>query len=388
MAATLRMYGSNGLQSAFEFDGNALIPITVPLDSVEDDRPQYIEAHRNHLFLSYRGGIVIHSSLGNPHEYSALTGSAELSVGDEVTGMMSSVSSVLTLFAQNRVAVLRGDDSDNWVMDTLTDDAGADAWSMQNIAGPVYFDRAGFRSLSTTDTYGNFNIGTYTELVEPLIRAKQEAGTTVKASLRCRRKNQYRIFFSDGTGMTVYFGRTPVEVCTFDLGINIEYAHSGEDANGEEILLIGDDSGFVYEMDSGQDFDGEALAAFIRLPFYHFGSPEFNKRFKKAVISVDGGQTSTIGIGVDYDYSDSDQPFSTEQTFAIDEVTLNGLGGAWGEDAFNEFYWSSPVLGRIEVYIDGFGISASMLIVSSTTYENPHTIQSVTYHYESRGLAR
>jgi hypothetical protein len=158
---------------------------------------------------------------------------------------------------------------------------------------------------------------------------------------------------------------------------------SGKDADGNEVLLLGDDEGMVYELDAGTSFDGEEVDAFLRLPFNHVGSPAQKKRWQKAVLEVDGGPDISLGLIAEFSYADPDQPPGQEQSFNV-----AGSGGFWEEANWNDFYWSSPVEGQAEAHIDGIGINMSMVVVSQATYENPHVLHGLILHFNYRGLSR
>ncbi|MFN3983810.1 MAG: hypothetical protein ACK4SA_25865, partial [Caldilinea sp.] len=74
----LRVYGVNGVGVGFEWDGNLFVPIFTGMD---DDRPIRVAGHANHLFFAFRNGSLQHSSLGEPYEWNAVTGAAELGMG-------------------------------------------------------------------------------------------------------------------------------------------------------------------------------------------------------------------------------------------------------------------------------------------------------------------
>jgi hypothetical protein len=99
---TLRMYGVDGVNRAFEFDGTTFAPITSAFDT---DHPQHLAVHKGILWLS-RDGSVLFTNSGNPFGFDAFTGFAgEIALGDTVTGMMSqaggATEAALAIFARN-----------------------------------------------------------------------------------------------------------------------------------------------------------------------------------------------------------------------------------------------------------------------------------------------
>jgi hypothetical protein len=375
-----RMYGCDGVNRAFEFDGSVFAPIRTGMDT---DTPEYIAEHRNHLFLAFPGGSLQSSGTGEPLSWTVVTGASEIGLGTEITGLLSNVSSALVVFGRTKVAVLQGDDAANWVLRTLADDAGALPNTAQRMGEPVYMDDRGLRGLSATDAYGDFRKATLTRLVDPLLRAKKAAGVTPTASIRVRAKDQYRVFFSDNTGLTVFLGREQPETLPFDLGMPARCAVSGEDTDGNEVLLIGSDDGYVYQLDAGTSADGEAVDAYLRLPFNHLGAPTQRKRFHKSTLEVDAGPDTSIGLTAEFSYADAGQPPVDEQSF-----TVSGGGGFWGQDQWGGFYWSAPVEGRAEAYLPGIGVNVSITAASATTYAPPHTMHGLILHYSLRGLDR
>lgn len=375
-----RMYGANGVGNGFEFDGTSFAFIRTGMAS---DRPIRVCAHRNHLFFAFRGGSLQHSSLGAPYQWSVVTGAGEIGLGEEITNLLPQVAGALSIFGLNKVAVLIGDDSANWVLKELTNSAGGVPWTVQMVGTPLYLDSIGIRSMETTEAFGDFRIGTLTQLVEPIFRSKRDAGTTAVASLRVRYKDQYRLFWSDGTGLTIYFGRQPAEILPFDFDLQVKCACTGDNDKDRETLLVGDDAGMVYEVDAGTSFDGSEVDAFLRMPFNHQGSPSQKKRYTKATVEIDGGPDTKLGLTAEFGYGDPDQPAAQEQSFSV-----AGSGGFLNEANWDEYYWSAPVNGQAQAHIDGIGHNVSVTVISSAIYEPPHVLQGVILHYSYRGLIR
>jgi hypothetical protein len=280
--------------------------------------------------------------------------------------------------------VLYGNDSSDWDLRSLSDDAGAIGGTVQRIGAPLYVDHLGVRSLTTTQAFGDFQLGTVTRMIEPLFTASREAGLTPAASLRVRAKDTYRLYWDDGSGIAIYFGKKEPEILPFNVGKVFTCMCSGEDSSGNEILFAGDDDGWVYQLDKGTSFDGASVPAYFRLPFNHLGSPSHNKKIHKVVIEATvPSPTAQIYITPDFSYGDPDQPSGMESL-----LDLKGGGGFWDAAFWDVFYWDAQVHGRGEAHVDGIGLNVSFAIISDLTYDKPHTIHGLTVHYSMRGLAR
>jgi len=375
-----RMYGADGINAAFEWDGSVYVPI---LTGMVTDTPTHVVAHKKHLFLSYLGGSVQNSAIGEPYSFSVVLGAAEIGIGEDVTAFLSAVSGVLTIFGRNSVNVLYGNDSSDWDLKPLTEDAGAIPKTAKMLGSPHYLDDRGIRSLDTTQAFGDFRLGTITNDVEPIFAAKKLTNVTAVDSVRVRTKDQYRLFWSDGTGLTIYLGRKKPEIMPFDIGKVVHCVCSAENSAGDEIMFFGSDDGFIYELDKGTSFDGSKVEAYIRLPFNSVGSPTLNKRFHKVTLEVDAAATTTLGLTAEFSYADPDQPPSRQQLFSV-----RGEGGFWNEFLWNQFFWSAPVHGRAEAYVDGEGLNIGVAAISDSTYEKPHILHGMIVNYSPRGINR
>lgn len=375
-----RMYGCNGIDRGFEYDGSAFVPVRTGMVS---DKPQHVWVHKEQLFFSFAGGSIQHAGPGDPYTWTILTGAGEIAIGEDITGAAPEYNGVLIIFGRNKIAVLYGDDAANWTLDFIAEDSGGVEWTIQKIGTPLYLDDVGVRFVSTAQQFGDFPMGTLTRDIEPLFRAKHKAGVSPIASVRCRAKDQYRLFWDDGTGITIYFGREFPEIAPFDLGKVVYAICSSEDSSGNEIMFFGSDDGYVYQLDAGTSLNGSAVTAYARFPFNHVGSPEQNKRWLKAILEVESGPDTTLGLVAEFTYADPDQPPSQEIAF-----DLTGGGGFWGEALWGEFYWSSPVEGRAETALDGLGTNVSITAISEGIYEAPHILHGMILFFNYRGLAR
>lgn len=375
-----RMYGVNGVGTAFEWDGTTFAPIHTGMTT---DTPNHIAIHELHLVLTFPGGSLQASSTGEPHNWDAVLGASEIGIGDDVTGMVEAVGSTLAVFARNKVAVLYGKDVSDFQLQPYSGDAGAIEWTAQMIVSPIYMDDGGVRDMKATQAFGDFKMGTLTRLIEPLLRSKRNAGTTPVASVSSRNKTSYRLFFSDGTGISIFLGAKDPEIGVFNLGMVVSCVSQSEETNGSEIILFGSSDGYVYQLDAGNSFDGEEMDYFARPAFCHGGTPDLLKSWKNIILNIDAPSAIDLQVSAEFDYGDTNQPSAAAQDF-----TLQGGGGFWDEATWNEFEWSSPVKGTAQAYVEGVGANISACFAGSTTYSAPHTLQTVTYRYSERGLKR
>ncbi|RJF80950.1 hypothetical protein D3877_11995 [Azospirillum cavernae] len=383
LAGAARMYGCDGVNPAFEWDGAVFMPI---LTGMTPDAPSHIAAHANYLFLSFQASDQF-SGLGDPYAWSVLSGAGELTIGETITGHVAGYAGTLVIFGRNRIGVLYGTvfsgANADGELKIITEEAGAIEWSVQAMGQPIFLDDRGVRNLASVQEFGDFQAGTLSRLIKPHLDAKRRADAGVVASLRVRDLNQYRLYWSDGTGLVMDLSGAGPAFMPVKINMVVRCAVSVEGADGAEELYFGSDAGFVHRMDSGASFDGDPIAAYVRLAFNHLGAPTLNKRFHKATVEVSSAPNTTLYASADFGYGDPDLPSAAEQTFDV-----AGGGGFWDEAAWNEFYWSTPVEGTAEAYIDGSGVNVSLAIGTEATHEAPHTIHGLTLHSSARGLKR
>jgi hypothetical protein len=380
-AATLRMYFVNGVGRAHEFDGTVLVPIFTGLSDALD-KPTHIAEWKAHLFLSFRGGSAQFSSIGEPVTFDALTGAGEIAIGQDITSLLPTTTALM-IFGRSKIQYLVGTAADDFALQPYSEEAGAVEWTAQNVERPIYLDDAGVRDLAASDKFGGWQMGTLSQLVEPIFTLKRRQGIAAVASLRVKAKSQYRLYFADGFGVTIYLGRKNPEILPFSYPIAPSCVASPPDDTGAEILFMGSDDGFVYRIDAGTSFDGAEIFAYLRLGFNNLKSPAVRKRFHKATLEIDGSADTRLGLTAEFDYAAPGQPPAPEQSFFV-----GGGGGFWEEAIWDDFYWSSPVQGMAEAHIAGLGRNVSIAVVSQATHEEPHTLSAMTLNYTMRGLIR
>jgi hypothetical protein len=376
------LYAAYGKGPAFEFDGTIFSPI---LTGAATETPQHIAAHKNHLFLTYPNGGLTGSQSGLPLCYNGTFGATAFGMGDDIVGLMPELAGVLAIFCKSLIRVLSGSIAADFVLEPFTTDVGAKEWTVETMGGPVFMDQGGVRDLTTTQALGNFKVGTKTQMVQPLIDAKKKARITPVACLRVRDKAHYRLYFSDGTGISIFIGGKQPSILPFDYGARIPRCmfssvgpNDGEDET--EILLMGCDDGYVYQIDKGTSMDGANIDAFLRPAFNHCGSPGYNKRTHRMSVTVSGARKATLFMTGAFSDGDPDQPAITEQSF-----TVLGGGAFWNEANWNQFIWSSRVNGKATADIDGLGNNFSPTIGTSAMDEEPHILSTYTLIHSLKG---
>lgn len=389
-----RLYGVNGTGKAFELvPGEGIITIDT---GMTDDRPQRVFEINNHLGLIFPGGSVQFSGTLEPRAWSAILGAGEIGFGTNVTDVIQANATAVTIFGEQKIGVLQGTDKENFALDTLTEEAGCDADSAQQIGQTVYIDKRGLRSLAATQAFGNFKAGALSGRFEAYFRSKRKAKASVIGSYVCKTKSQYRLIWDDGTGLSVYMGGKTPEAIPFTLGDMVPTCFGGGELDDGEGMFCGGADGYVYRLDSGNSFDGDYVRGFCMTPFNHFGSGEQDWRFHKVVLELQAPASAHISIVAQFNYGDGENPISGERNFTVSlteshsqDFVVSAGGGLWDSAQWNEFYWSAPVEGRAECDIDGIGRNASFIFATVADIdEPPHILQAYKVWRSPRRMLR
>lgn len=380
---TERMYGCDGVNKAFEFDGTVFVPIRTGMTT---DTPTHIIEHKNHLFLSFRGSVQF-SAIGNPYSFTIVLGSGELTTGADVSGFVpqsgDASGAAMAVFTSKKTFILYGSSSSNFALIQSKDKVGFSPYTMQSVGNNTYgMTAAGIQSLTATQNYGNFSYAAISYLIQPLIRRKQ--GLEV-ASTVLQEKSQYRVFFSDNTGLAVGLTGDKVSgILPLDYGIPVRCICTAKLSTGEEVTYFGSDDGYVYQDNVGTSFDGDEIAAWFRLAFNHGKSPRLMKSYHSAVLELDVEEYSQVNVSYDLGYGTSDVEASAP---AADQVLLGG-GGYWDGIDWDTFNWDAQAVLDPTIPLDGTETNISLLFYSSRAQDKPHTIQGVTEFFSPRRLKR
>ena len=376
--STHRMYGCDGKNEAFEFDGTYWTPIFTGMTT---DVPIHIAPHKNHLFLAFAKGSLQHSSIADPYAWTVVTGATEIGTGDDITGLQVLPADVLAIYNRNRTYMLYGTSTSDWNLKTFSNESGAIEWTIQRLGDVIYLDDRGITNLAAVNAFGDFAASALSKKIRPLIQDKR--GTAI-SSVRVRAKNQYRIFFSDGTGIYGTFsGNRIAGFIRVNLGKTIYTVCSAEDSLGDEVLFFGSNDGYIYQLDSGTNFDGSSVEALLRLSYYHYDTPTKDKRFRKVHFEMAADSDISLQFAPAFSYSDPDAPEAQTKSLSV-----SGGGGYWNIDDWDAFNWTAAVVSTAEQNIDGIGTNMGILILSEATYEKPHTLQGLTVHYSPRRTRR
>lgn len=382
---TQRVYGVNGSGLAFEFDGTYLVPIRTGMTT---DTPSHIAAHRNYLFLSFRGSLQM-SGIGDPYAWSPVLGASEIAMGDTITALLpfpgDATTSAMSVFSSESTRTLYGSSSADFKLATASPTTGAKSGTAQWLGAAYCLSDRGVQQVSQSLAFGDFQFNAVSGLIQPLINDIQG---TVTTSCVLKEKNQYRLFFSDGIALCMGIGQGkygPISTgfMKLDYGIPVRCVATGMNSFGREVCYFGSDDGYVYQDSVGTSFDGSAIESWLRLPYNHLKTPRYLKTFRKAVLDIVVDEYATLSTS--YDLAGGSPVYA--QSSADSKATV-GAGGYWDQFTWDDFTWDAPIVTSFDVPLGGTEKNISLLVYGNSAIDSPHTIQGATFQFTIRRLAR
>lgn len=368
-----RCYGVDGVNPAFEFDGSNYYQLVT---AMPQDKPTHLACHGNYLYLAFPGGSMQRSGIGDPGKWVVSLGAAELGLGDDITGMQSSVGDALLIFGSRQSAILYGSSTATLQLKPLHEDGGAVARSMQSINGNAYVVNGnGLTNFSATQAFGDFISSGISRKVD-----RQLDPASVVCSYVVRSKAQYRALLSDGAQVTATFIGDKARFSIQKFPHLFKVACSGRDGAGNELLYVGDDSGGVFRMDSGTSFAGQTIASAIRLPFNYLKSPLHKKRFHRLLFEVQAEAPADISIATDFDYAAVRGDLLT--------ADFGGGGGMLGAAIVGTVRLGSALAPSVEINISGVGKNIGVVVFHQSDSDLPFSLNAIHLQYSVWGVQR
>lgn len=380
--STRRIYGCDGVNKGFEFDGTVYVPIKT---FAATDTPKHVRVHNQALFF-FIGASAMISGPGVPYKFNSTDGGAEIAVGDTVTGSLvqpgSQDTPALGIFSRNLSHILYGtaaSGSNPWKVVTFAWATGAFDYMQQNLDRSYFLDDRGIISFQAAQEYGNFTQASLTNNIQPFITEKRSNSVY---SCTCRDKSQFRTFFSDGSGLFTtivngkLLGNMPIQYPNA-----IYCAWSDEDATGNEEMFVGAATGgMVYQLDRGSSFDGANIDARIVLNWHSMKSTRIRKRYRRASLEMQGSFYAAIQFGYSLGYGSEriSQPTQASYPASFAGESL------WDVVFWDQFIWDGATLLPTEVEMRGTAENVQFTILSTTDYIYPFTLNSLTTHYTMR----
>lgn len=384
-SGTNRIYGVDGVNRGFEFDGAVLVPISTGMAS---DAPQHVYSHKGHLFYSF-GPSVQHSGPGTPYVWSVILGAAELGMGENVTGFMTQPGSesvgALAIFTRNRTSILYGTGVSNWQLIRYRPELGAYAFTVRDVGYTIYLDDQGITNMQAVQAFGNFSHAALSARIRRWVIGKR---AKVVDSCVVRDKSQYRMFFSDNYALySTLQGKKGIACMPVKLAHTPTWAWSSEESDGSESIYFGATDGMVYQMERGTSFDGESIGWHINLSWNNLKSPGLIKHFQGGAVEVHGQGYAEFDFTYRLGYASTEIPQPGRESEVTDlQPAVWNEGIQWGPA--NPFRWNGTDLLPVELEMAGDGENVSVIFRGDSDYQESIRFSGMRTDFSPRRYIR
>ena len=295
----------------FDDTTNTATSITTSTDVQGAD---YVAVYKTTVFYAKDTNLYF-TAPSTYDDFTAANGGGVINVGQQITGL-AVFREQLIVFCRNSIKRLTGSTISDMRIDPITDRIGCISGdTIQEVGGDVmYAAPDGIRLLSATDRIGDFGLDIASD---PIAKDAFEllASGTHFCSVVIREKAQYRIlsyvpseqqtvakgllttkFISQGAGGFAW-GTTK--------GIKAYCADSKYTAAYIETVVFANEDGYVYELDTGSDFDGKIIEAIYESPYMPITDPQTRKTFYKMTLYADPNGPMNLDVNFKYDFDTS-----------------------------------------------------------------------------------
>lgn len=376
--------GVDGANNPFKYD---TATFTV-LDSAPTDvlGASHVANFKNQLFFA-KGTSITFTAPYTDNDFSAANGSGVINVGNTITGLII-FREQLIIFSERTISRLVGNTIADFQLQPITRDIGCiETDTIQEVGGDVMFlGPDGIRSLAATEKIGDFDLAVVSKPIQTEVTNFVNRNTSF-SSVVIRKKNQYRLMgfntnFTVDSSQGILATQTQEGLSWSELrGIRAHVADSNYNAAEEEVAFAHTD-GYVYSMETGNNFDGATIPSTFATPFVPINDPRIRKTIYKMFLYTDpqGSFSATMNLKFDFEESDVIQP---------DGVTFDNTAGAAAAAFYGEsIYGSGSYGGTIQRLFDsqtiGSGNVVSVQFVSDSD-NPPYSLDALTLEYGTYG---
>ena len=246
----------------------------------------------------------------------------------------------------------------------------------------------GLRLLSATERIGDFGLAAVSKPIQNNFTTFIANNSTFTSCV-IREKSQYRIFgFSDaltqenaqGIIATQYAEQGSEGTSFAELrGIRVNAAAS-EYNDAVELVIFANDDGHLYQMESGNSFDGTSIITTFATPYLSMQDPRIRKTFYKLFLYADpqGSVNFQASLKLDFDTQGTIQP--TPVTFSNITLSDNTIVGFYGAARYGATSFAKRLLRLFDTPIIGSGFSVSFQFESDST-DPPYSLDALTVEY-------
>jgi hypothetical protein len=319
---------------------------------------------------------VAYSTRLKPYDFTGAS-AGSIDTGDVIVGIKVFRNS-LVIFCKNSIFELTNLDSTP-ILKSVTKNIGCvDGNTIQEIGGDlVFLAPDGLRTVAGTARIGDVELSSISRKILPLINTLlANISSFTISSMVIRERSQYRLFYfqsgqaaSSQKGIIGTFKFDANGVPAFEwsetLGMEIKRCTSDLDINNKEVQFGANESGYVYQLDTGNNFDGSNIDAQFQTPDMDYGDNGLRKSLYAVKANIEPeGTNNNLKLLVRYDFESTEVP----QPGAVNVGNLSSAAifGA-SSSVFGTSVFGAVVLPSKRMIVTGSGFSNNFKFFSNDT---------------------
>ncbi len=309
---------------------------------------------------------VAYSTRLKPYDFTG-SSAGTIDTGDVIVGIKVFRNS-LVVFCKNSIFELTNLDSTP-ILKSVTKNIGCvDGNTIQEIGGDlVFLAPDGLRTVAGTARIGDVELSSISRKILPVINTLLDniASYTI-SSMVIRERSQYRLFYfqsgqaaSSQKGIIGTFKFDANGVPAFEwsetLGMEIKRCTSDLNNNNEEVQFGANESGYVYQLDTGNNFDGSNIDAQFQTPDMDYGDNGLRKSLYAVKANIEPeGTNNNLKLRIRYDFESTEVPQPAD--FDVGNLSSAAIFGA-SASVFGTSVFGAVVLPSKRVIVTGSGFS-------------------------------
>lgn len=370
-----------------EYDEGAAPPVA----------PKRSIAFNNHMFfcgMSDQPDSLIFSAPLDYTDFTPAAGAGKIDVGFKIV-TVAVWRDNLFIFGQDKIKKLTGKNSENFILETVTERVGCIAPnSVVEIGGDLFFlSNDGIRTIAGTERIGDVELASISRRIRVIFEtATRDFDMELLNVALIRSKSQFRYFFTT-QNMQPESGYGLIACLTGDgaqtswefgelLGIQASCSHSAY-IGDQEFVVHGDNEGKIHRQERGYKFDGRDVFSLYETPFLDMGDTEIRKTFHSISLFIRPEGESHVTTLASYDWYDPNVAFPRQYSMESKGVLARyrDTGAVYGEEVFTYGGADKPVL---RSPIEGSGFSISFRFLTSAS-DRPFTLLGFTVQFSVNG---
>ena len=342
--------------------------------------------YKNALFFG-KGSTLSFTAPFDDDNFTVADGSGSINVGGVISGLVV-FRNQLIIFTERNIQQLAGDTIANFSLQPITEDIGCiEGDTIREIGGDVIFlGPDGLRLLSATERINDFGLAAISKVIQPNITDFITANTSFTSCV-IREKSQYRLLgynnniaqssaqgviatqFAEQGGTGTAFAETR--------GIRAYVADSNYN-EAVEVVLFANNDGYLYQMESGNSFDGSNIVTTFATPHLTIQDPRVRKTFYKIFLYTDpqGSVNFNLSLKLDFDTTGIIQPSP------INFANTSGVVGFYGLGTYGTTKFGAKLTKLFETQVIGSGFAVSFQFDSNSA-DAPFSIDALTVEYSN-----